>query len=419
MDSVGFQRIASRVMTRVAASMGDLWKNLESAGVAGHLGMTNPRELQTWLGQQGQAGLEQIGGAAANVQDDGARQQLQGSMQNYVAGRTLGEEIARVRQQAAAEGRQPSVAEMRAARVRANERIMNEGSAEWMGMPQQFQTGRRGPLAKNPKLTQVTLPKSPLVDPKLSQMASEIYSNEVMAAKLEAQRRFDEGQSETYEPTAADLRGAVRRTNQALTDMGYPWVQLQVGSRGPLAKGGPGYVEVTEQPQQFWAKERHRRRNEELAQEREKADRKRQTLGLDPALDIGQTDGEENIVVPSPDQHTGDEVIPEEIEIENREEQKLPAMIERKRLQMQYEPRPPYMHDDDIPGQPTCRCQIVDLPGGQIWKTVGDDRVCQKCQYHSQIFNSLGQQVPDTSMTPEQQHLAMVKQVIGSGGRKG
>lgn len=423
-DSIGFQRIASRVMTRVAASMSELWKNLEGTGITNDLGMRDPRDLQRFLGQQGQGGLEQIGGAAANIPDDQARQQLQGSMQNYMAGRLLGEEIARVRQQAAAEGRPPSVAEMRAARRKANERLMAEGSAEWMGMPQQFQTGSRGPLAKNPKLTQITLPKSPLVDDKLSQIASDIYSKEVMTAKMEAQRRYDEGQSDTYEPKASDLRAAIKRTNDALTEMGYPWVQLHVGTRGPLAKSGPGYVEVVEQPNQFWAKEKHRRRNDELAQEREKARRKRENLGLDPALDIGMGKDDEgrdvpNIVVPSPEQLSGDEAIPEEVAIADREEDKLSSIIKRKRLQEQYRPQPPYMHDDPPGEPPTCRCQILDLPGGQIWKTVGDERVCQRCQYHSQIFNSLGQQAPNTPLPPDQEHLAMVKQVIGDVGRKG
>jgi hypothetical protein len=381
MDSVGFQRIASRVMTRVAASMDELWRNLQDAGVTNHLGMRDPRDLQHFLAQQGQGGLEQIGGATGNIQDDQTRQQVQGSMQNYIAGRMLGEEIAKVRQQAASEGRQPTVAEMRAARMAANQRLMQEGSAEWMGMPQQFQTGTRGPLRREPTPTTVTLPRSPLTDDRLSQIASDIYSGEVMRARLESQRRYDEGLSDTWEPAAADMRSAIRRTNQALTEMGYPWVQLHVGSRGRFPRGGPGVVEVVEQPEQFWAKERHRRRNEELGREREQADRKRENLGLDPTLDIG--DG--NVVVPSPDPDFSDNEIPEETEVEQREQEKFPSIVQRKRQQMAYQPRPA-LHQ-------RCRCTILDLVGGQVWKTAGDDRVCEHCRANSEAFNSLVQGV--------------------------
>jgi hypothetical protein len=173
------------------------------------------------------------------------------------------------------------------------------------------------------------------------------------------------------------MRSAIRRTNQALAEIGYPWVQLQVGSRGRFPRGGPGVVEVVEQPEQFWAKERHRRRNEELGREREKAEHKRENLGLDPTLDIG----EGNVVVPSPDQDFSDNEIPEETEVEQREQKKFPSTVQNKRQQMAYQPRPP-VHKH-------CRCTILDLVGGQVWKTAGDDRVCEHCQANSEAFNSL------------------------------
>ena len=370
------------MMVRVAASRDELWKNLQDSGVAAHLGMKSPLDLQSWISQNSQGGMEQLGGAVGGVQDDQMRQQLQGSFQSYLAGRVLGQEIAATRQQAAAEGREPSVAEMRAARRRANDRMLNETAAEGLGMPRQFQTGTRGPLARNPRPTDITLPKSPLTDDRLSQIASEIYSREVMNARLEAQRRYDEGESTTWEPTAADMRGAVRATNQALTDMGYPWVQLKIGSRGRFPRGGPGVIEVVERPEQFWAKENHRRRNEEMAREREKDEQKRDNLGLDPALDI---DPATPVVVPSPDQDFTDNVLPEETEVEQREEDKFPSTVRRKREQMAFRPRPP-VHQH-------CRCSILDLVGGQVWKTAGDDKVCQHCQAYSKAFNSLAQRV--------------------------
>jgi len=377
-----FARTASAIMERVAASRGELWKLLRDTGVADKMGFRTPRDFDSYLGSSGQGGIQDIGAASGDVPDEAARSNLQRSLGNYLSGRILGEEIRRSRDAAIAEGRQPSVAELRDARRRANQRIMSEASAEGLGLPVQFQVGRRGPLARNPRLQTVRPDPVPLSDEKMSEMASGIYARQVSIARFEAQRRYDEGESDDWRPTAADMRSAVQRANQELADLGYPFVQFNVGSRGRFPTGGPSIQEITQQPDQFWAKERHRRRNEEKELERRRDEEKRRTLGLAPALDI---DPDTPVVVPSPDPDETDDTMPEETAIEDRQRKEFPSTVQRKRVQMAYQPRPP-LHEH-------CRCSIVDLVGGQVWKTAGDEFVCQECIYHSTVFNGLGRRM--------------------------
>jgi len=374
-----FSRTAALVMERFAASRGQLWKLLRDTGVADRMGFGTPLELDDYLGNSGADGVRQIGSTFGDVPDEAARANLQRSLGNYLSGRILGEEIAKARDAAIADGRRPSVAELRAARRRANDRIMEEASAEGLGLPVQFQIGSRGPLSRNPKLQSVSPDPVPITEETLQEMASGIYSRQVNIARAEAQRRYRDGESDDWRPTAADMRAAVQRANEELSDLGYPFVQFSVGGRGRFPLGGPSLQEVAGEPGQFWAKERHRRRNEEKELERRRDEHKRDTLGLEPALDI---DEDTPVVVPSPNPDSSDDTMPEETEIEDRQRQQFPSTVQRKRAQMTYRPRPP-LHEH-------CRCSIVDLAGGQLWKTAGDEFVCPECLYHSAVFNGLG-----------------------------
>lgn len=328
---------------RTAASIDELWKSLNSAGIPARLGIQDKNQFSQWIANTPQ-GAQMLGRQIKeNATDPAVRSGIGQSYTNYVSGRILAEEMSILRNQALAEGREPTVSEMRAARQRANERLVADGLfAPGLGIPSTFQVGRRGPLGK-PRLNQVEQAVAPVTDPEKREVAAGLFQKAMAAARVEAVRRFQAGESPSPEPTAADLRAVIKSVNEQLKQMGIgEGIQFLVGSRGPV--GTPKLVHKTD--------------NEDEHHERKKAEERRQNLNLQPVLDV--KDG--NTPIPKQDI--------------------TPQNIVTKSIQAGL-PKPP-VHE-------FCRCITYDVGGNIIFKTA-DDTACEECKKLEKLYQGAPQE---------------------------
>ena len=361
-------------MVRMAGAVDSLWHSLSQAGIADRLGLTGPQDLRPFLGDQ--RFLQEMGRETSNVPNEALKRRIQDSYSNFKAGRILGEEIRRANDaamMARGQGATPTVAEMRAARQTANQRISEEAAIEGLGLPKEFVVGQRGRLRelkpatqrRTPLLRDIAMAPKPLEDQDLAEVVGQIYRDEVSKIRTGLEERFRAGLVPSPEPTAADMRQAVRNANDRVTQMGLDHIVFEVGSRGRFPSAGPRVSERIENEKHYWA--------------RRKAVEKAENLGLQPPVDVNP---ETPVVLPNPfTLDPNDNRLPQEDQIEDRERQRFEQKATGKRAQMSYQPRPP-LHAK-------CRCSIVDLGMGQQWLTAGDDRVCENCIAHSGAFNSM------------------------------
>jgi len=338
------------------------------------MGLTGPQDLVPFMGDR--RFLQEMGRETTNVPSEALRKRIQDSYSNFKAGRILGEEIRRANEAAVmarGEGATPSVAEMRAARQRANQRISEEAAIEGLGLPKEFVVGKRGTLRelkpanqrRTPLIRDVSMAPKPLEDQDLAEVVGQIYRDEVSKIRAGVEERHRVGLLPSPEPTAADMRQAVRNANDIVSKMGLDHIVFEVGSRGRFPSAGPRVSERIENEKHYWA--------------RKKAREKAENLGLEPPIDVNP---DTPVVLTNPfNLDPNDNRLPEEDQIEAREKARFDQKVTGKRAQMSYRPRPP-IHD-------RCRCSIIDLGMGQQWLTAGDDRVCEECLRHSAAFNAM------------------------------
>ena len=369
-----FQDVQRSLMVRQAGAVDNLWRSLYQAGIADRMGLTGPQDLQPFLGDQ--RFLEEMGRETSNVPSEALRHRIQESFSNFKAGRILGEEIRRARETAATlrgEGAEPTVSEMRAARQNANRRITEEAAVEGLGLPKEFVVGQRGRLRelkpasqrRTPLLKDIAMAPKPLEDQDLANVVGQIYRDEVSKIRTQLEERFRAGLIGSPQPTAADMRQAVRNANDRINQMGLDHIVFEVGARGRFPSAGPRVTERIENEKHYWARRKAR----------EKAD----NLGLQPPIDVNP---ETPVVLQNPYAlDPNDNRLPQETEIENRERETFDTKVRSRRSQAAYPFKPP-LHN-------RCRCSIINLGMGQQWLTAGDDAVCPECQRRSDEFNSM------------------------------
>ena len=359
-DLIGTDNVADRLikyaMKKQAASTDELWQALKETGIADKLGVQGKKDFEQQMMQQNPSFAQSISQQAQTLQQK-QQEQLQQSYANYVSGRVLAEEIGRARQQAAMEGRQPLVSELRAARRRANERLSEEGFfGEGLGIPTQIHVGRRGPLGRI-RLKPTDFPTGQVKEAQIQALANQILAEEQERMRFIAQQRFERGESPSPEPTAADMRAVVHNVNQRLKE----GLQFQVGTRGPL----PAKFELN----------RNIEHSKEYYEWKERQ-KKKENLGLNDILDVEPG----NIAIPHPG-NVEDAQSPEEAEIIQREQENFDRQLAIINKQANYAPKPPLHH--------RCRCKLYPLGKTYIWQTAGDDRVCDDCKDHAEIFNNI------------------------------
>ncbi len=346
-------------LIRRASSLDELWRNLHETGVAGNMGLGDKGQLYDWVSDSNPEGLSNFTEEVKGIPEEATRRQLEKVYSNYVSGKVLGEEIRRAQEIAQAEGREASTSELRAARMRANERIQQMRVSDTSPT---FQVGTRGPLGQ-PRLIQ---PKPEFItNQTVIDQASEALQKSIAQLRQRALGEVATGTRKTPELTASDTRMAIQETNEYLASLGLPeaaeWV---VGKRGPT--GIPRLVR---------GRDRAKSEYDERLERRER----KQNLDLEPVMDIE----EGQVPIPVPHVDPTDDNLPEEAVIENREADQFEMNVRKKNLQASYQPRPK-MHDH-------CRCVVLDLGSAYVWRTSGDERVCPDCKQHSDIFNGLGQ----------------------------
>lgn len=349
-------KLIKYAMQKQASAIDELWKSLNDNGIAGKLGISDKGSFKQKMYQKDPDFVSSIGQHSSGHEN---ASQIQQAYANFISGRVLAEEIGNARQQAQAEGRQPSVAELRAARRRANERLTEEGVfAKGLGMPSQIHVGRRGPLGKI-RLKELEIPKETITDEEIQGMANQILAEEQERARAIAQQRFDNGEAPSPEPTVADMRAAVYNANKRLEE----GLKFRVGKHGPL-------------PQKFELN-RNIENSKEYYEWKEKQ-KKKENLGLNDVLEVQPG----NIAVPYPDNNPNDNFIPEEDVIEQREQENFDKDLDTIQKQANFPVKPP-VHP------PTCRCRIVQEGKTFKWQTAGDERVCDECNEYARQFNSL------------------------------
>jgi hypothetical protein len=140
-----YRKALQSSMSRLSSSPDELWKAVQDTDLDEQNGISDAGEFREWTRDLTPEKVRQISQRARG------NPAIAKPLSDLVAGRFLSQEIARTMETAWAEGREPSVAEMRAARNRANERMQTEGLDA--GSPQ-FQVGKRGPLTRVPRLTE-------------------------------------------------------------------------------------------------------------------------------------------------------------------------------------------------------------------------------------------------------------------------
>jgi hypothetical protein len=354
------EHLISTAMIKMAASVDELWGSLKATGISNQLGINNKQQLEQYMAQKDPSFLSSMGQQSSQLAQP-QQQQVQTAYSNYLAGHVLGEEISKARQQAISEGRQPSVAELRAARQRANQRIQTEDVwHEGLGMPKQIQVGRRGPLSKV-RVQEWKPPIEKIKDETLISMANSILEQELQKARGVAFQEYVNGQRETADPTTAEIRAAMLVANQKLQE----GLKFQIGKRGPVPKT-PGLTRNIENNKEYyeWKKKREKKEN----------------LGLSDILDVAQGD----VPVATPNVSPGDNYIPEEDMVEQQDEALFKKDLDIINKQYNFRPLPP-LHP------PTCRCRIVPLGKTFKWQTAGDERVCEQCKFYEAQFNALNQ----------------------------
>lgn len=317
--------------------MDELWRSLNSAGISQRMGWGDKAQFSQWISSTPR-GAEMLGGEIQkNVLNPDTKGQIGQNYANYISGKILSEEMAAARNNALTQGREPTVAEMRAARQRANDKITSGGYfAPGLGMPSSFQVGSRGPLGR-PRLKIEAPQIEPVTDQKKRDLAAGLFQREMNNARNESVRRYRAGEAPSPEPTAADLRIVINTVNEQLKEMGIgEGVQFLVGSRGPV--GVPKLVHKTETEEEYY--------------ERKNAKEKKENLNLSPVLDV--KDG--NVPIPSQDI--------------------TPQNVVTKSIQAAL-PRPP-VHE-------FCRCVAYDVGGNIIFKTA-DDTACAQCKMIEQQY---------------------------------
>lgn len=354
-----YNKLIKYAMMKQSSAIDELWKNLNSSGALAQLGVTDKNDFAQKMLQKDPNFIQSISEGSVNLQDQ-QKQQIQQSYANYISGRILAEEISKVRQQAVLEGRQPSVAELRAARKNANQRLTNEGIfAEGLGMPSQIHVGRRGPLGKI-KLKPVEVPTGEkITDPDILKMSDKILKEEFQRTKAIARALFDEGKRDSPLPTAADMRTAIMNANQRLSE----GLKYRIGTRGPIPSRFELNRNIENSKEYYEWKERQK---------------KKENLGLSDVLDVEPG----NVAVPRPSDPNEDGLSPEEKTINQMDQEGFDKNLEIIQAQSNYPVMPP-VHP------PTCRCRIVPQGKTFYWKTAGDDRVCEECKYHADEFNKL------------------------------
>lgn len=346
-------------MIKQSSAMDELWNTLNDAGITDAIGTPSRKDFEQKMHQKDPSFAGAISQNALSLEDK-KQKQIQQSYANFVSGRILAEEIRKARDYAASQGRQPSVAELRSARMLANERLMEEGFFdEGLGMPSQIHVGRRGPLGKI-KLKPAALPPSEkITDQEIQNMANQILAEEQERAIAIARQQYENGERLSPEPTAADMRIAVINANQRLNE----GLKFRVGTRGPL----PSKFELNRNIE-----------NSKEYYEWKKKQKMKENLGLSDALDVEPG----NIAVPQPNDTPDEFLSPEEQFVEQQDQESFQNDLSIIQQQSNFPVLPP-VHP------PTCRCLIVQEGKTFKWQTVGDDRVCDECNEYAKQFNSL------------------------------
>lgn len=346
-------------MVKQSSSIDELWQSLNKAGITDKIGTPSRQEFEKRMQQKDPSFVGSLSQHSLNLQE-GQQQQIQSAYSNFVSGRILSEEISKARQQAASQGREPSVAELRAARRIANDRLLNEGIFDvGLGIPSQIHVGRRGPLGRI-RLKPTDVPSNEkITDTEIQNMANQLLAEEQERARAIARQRFENGETSSPEPTAADMRAAVLNANQRLKE----GLKFRVGTRGPL----PSKFELNRNIE-----------NSKEYYEWKKKQKMKENLGLSDVLDVEPG----NIAVPYPDMNDNDNLSPEEQMVEDREKASFQEDLDIIQKQSNYPVKPP-VHP------PTCRCMIVQEGKTFKWQTAGDDRVCDECKKHAIQFNQL------------------------------
>ncbi len=354
-----YNKLIKYAMVKQASAIDELWRNLNSSGVLSQIGISDKNDFVQKMLQKDPAFIQSISEGSINLQEQ-QKKQIQQSYANYISGRILAEEIGKVRQKAAMEGREPSVAELRAARMNANKRLSDEGIfAEGLGMPSQIHVGRRGPLGKI-KLKPIEVPTGEkITDPDILKMADKILQEEFQRTKAIVKALFDEGKRDSPLPTAADMRTAIMNANQRLSE----GLKYRIGTRGPIPSRFELNRNIENSKEYYEWKERQK---------------KKENLGLSDVLDVEPG----NIAVPRPSDPNEEGLSPEEQAINQMDQESFDENLEIIQAQSNYPVMPP-VHP------PTCRCRIVSQGKTFYWKTAGDDRVCEECKYHAAEFNKL------------------------------
>jgi len=346
-------------MKKQASAIDELWNSLNDVGITDAIGTPSRKEFEAKMQQKDPSFARGISQQALSLEDK-KQQQIQQSYANFVSGRILAEEISKVRQQANLQGRQPSVAELRAARRMANDRLMSEGIFdEGLGMPSQIQVGKRGPLGRI-RLKPMQMPdKEKITDAEIQSMANNILAEEQERTRAIARQRYKNGESASPEPTAADMRLAVINANQRLKE----GIKFRIGKRGPL----PAKFELNRNIEN--SKEYYEWKNKQKMKE---------NLGLSDVLDVQPG----NIAIPQPDMNPNDNFSIEENIVEKQDQAQFDNDLQIIQQQANFPVQPP-VHP------PTCRCRIVQEGKTFKWQTAGDDRVCDECNEYARQFNLL------------------------------
>lgn len=344
-------------MIKAASSIDELWNNLRATGVANKINITDKNTFHQMFREKEPQQIESLGKQIAENVTDEMKGTIQQAYANYASGKILAEEINKIRELAAAENREPSVAELRQARINTNQRLENEMFFPGLGMPSQIQTGRRGPLGKI-KVTPQQFEEEVISENEIKGMAQSILKKEIENKKREVYQKYLNGDVDSPVLTTADIRAAILNTNEQLEE----GIKYRIGRRGPLPKQ-PGLTRHIKNEQDYyeWKKRQEKKRNLELG-------------------DVINVE-EGNIPIPVPNADTSDNYIPEEDMVEAREAGDFVQNLETIKKQANYTPLPP-LHDN-------CRCNVMPVSGGYIWKTAGDDLVCDECLKHEALFNSL------------------------------
>lgn len=355
-----YNKLIKTAMKRQSSAIDELWNSLNSAGITDKIGTSSKKEFEQLMREKDPSFIGKMSQESINLEDK-QKEQLQKSYASFISGRVLAEEISKARQKAIAEGRQPSVAELRKARRDANERLLNEGIyGEGLGIPTQIHVGRRGPLGRI-KLKPTVVPKEVITDQEIKAMANSILLEEQEKIKLMARQRFERGESNSPAPTTSEMRQAIFNANERLKE----GLKFIIGTRGPL----PGVSNLKLNRNIENSKEYYEWRDRQ---------KKKENLGLNDVLDVEPG----NVAVPYPDTNPNDNFSEEENIIEERDMENFQSVLDIIEQQSKFPIRPP-VHP------PTCRCRIVQEGKTFKWQTAGDDRVCDECNEYARQFNLL------------------------------